>query len=89
MDTYTIERVRHKNGTVHERELRRKGHRVRVIILTLGAPMILEYVDSGGYLTTTDVETYTSPEYIGGALVVQTRNSVYTPRKEVPANREG
>ncbi|MGE7271392.1 hypothetical protein ACQKK5_08030 [Brevibacillus panacihumi] len=89
MGTYTIDRIRHKNGTVHERELRRKGHRVNVVKLTLGSPMILEYVDSGGYLMTTEVEAYTPPEYIRGALVVQTRNSVYTLRKEVPPHREG
>jgi hypothetical protein len=77
--TYTIERIRKKNGEVHERELRRKGQRVGVGMLTLGAPLILVYVDDENkVLTTSPVEAYSET---GDVLIVQTRNTVYCLRK--------
>ena len=76
---YTIESVRRRDGTVHEREARRKGHRVRVGHIGAGAPLRAEYVDEpGAILHTSPVSDWIRAD--SGKLVVWTGNSVYTFR---------
>jgi hypothetical protein len=83
---YVIARIRTKAGISHEREARRKGHRVSIAEINVGNPLILTYIDDCyKMLCTTPVEAFTD---IGGSIVVQTRNSVYVFRAEVADNPE-
>lgn len=80
---YTIERIRNKDGTTHEREIRRKGHRVFIAHVQLGKPLEIVYVDDGDkVLHTSPIEAYNEGWNEKGHLVVQTKNTVYTFRKE-------
>jgi hypothetical protein len=82
---YVIERIRKKSGGSHEREARRKGHRVQIGLLQIGAPMLLVYVDDDDkVLRTSPVEAYScEPDgSIGDYLSVQTQNTVYCFRRE-------
>lgn len=75
---YVIERIRHKDGKVHERELRRKGHRVLITHVAIGEPLVIVYVDDGDkVLRTSSVEAYNADWNSTERLVVQTKNSVY------------
>jgi len=77
---YTIESVRRRDGSVHEREARRKGHRVRIGHIGGDAPLRAEYVDEpGAVLHTSPVSDWVRTD--SGKLVVWTGNSVYTFRK--------
>lgn len=79
---YVIEKVREKNGAVHERELRRKGHRVTIESLCVEQPLFYRYVTEGSLVITSTVEAFNTDWESEGHLVVQTRNSVYCFRKE-------
>lgn len=79
-EIYIVESVRYPEGTPHEREARRKGHRVQIAHLKRGEVMAAVYVDDGGkLLRTTRVREI---EQNDDVLIVHTRNSVYTFRKE-------
>lgn len=79
---YVIESIRYRDGTPHEREGRRKGHRVQITHLKRGEVMAAAYVDDGGsILRTTRVQEIVRTDG-DEVLVVRTRNSVYTFRKE-------
>lgn len=81
---YVIERIRQKNGQPHEREARRKGHRVQLVELTLGSPLILTYPDDGNkVLQTSAVEAFNVNDdgSLRERVVIQTRNSVYVLQK--------
>jgi hypothetical protein len=80
---YEIERIRNKTtGEPHERESRRKGHRVKLEILKLGKPMFLRYIDEeDAILQTSRVEAYNAEYKTASFLTVQTRNTVYMFRK--------
>lgn len=80
---FVIERIRKKNGELHERHNRRKGHRVQIESIELGRPLIAKYIDEGTNLITSDVEAYSADWKSEGFLVLQTANSVYVFRKEV------
>lgn len=75
---YTIESIRNRDGSVHERELRRKGHRVKIEDF-IG--LIITYIDEAdAYLRTSPVES----DVIDGELrIVTTRNTVYTFKEAV------
>jgi len=76
---YTIESVKHRDGSAHERETRRKGHRVRIGHLGSSAPLIAEYIDEpDAVLRTSPVSDWIRGD---GKLIVWTRNSTYTFRK--------
>lgn len=82
MAIYQIERIRKKNGERHERELRRKGQRVRIERIALSEPLVAEYLDDAGKsLVTSAIEVYSGEGLAASRLVVQTRNSVYVFRK--------
>lgn len=77
---YIIERItRRQDGSTHERELRRKGHRVSIVTLMIGAPMIAVYVDDDNKVLTTSNVILISR--FGDVLKVSTSNSVYTLRE--------
>ena len=79
---YVIERIRQKNGQPHEREARRKGHRVQIVTLEIGSPMILSYPDDGNkILQTSAVEAFSVDGAGELSGIIQTRNSVYVLRK--------
>lgn len=81
-DRYVIESIRYPDGTPHERDARRKGHRVQIAHLKRGEVMAAVYVDDGGkLLRTTRVREIVRTDG-DEVLVVRTRNSVYTFRKE-------
>jgi hypothetical protein len=80
---YVIEKVRKFNGDFHERELRRKGHRVRINDVQLGIPLFAEYVDeNNAILQTSRVTAYNADWENANHLNVQTQNTVYIFRKE-------
>jgi hypothetical protein len=77
---YTIESiVDRRTGEPTERDARRKGHRIEVIWLSPGEPMLLKYVDEGSILTTSGVWEH---HHLPDSLVVKTRNSIYTFKSE-------
>ena len=76
---YTVESVKNRDGSVHEREARRQGHRVRIIRIGSSAPLLAEYIDEKDtILRTSPVSDWVDS---GERLIVWTRNSVYTFRK--------
>jgi hypothetical protein len=78
--TYVIESVCNQDGTPHERDGRRKGHRVEIIRCTIGAPLTYRYLDEeNARVRTSAVDNVLIGE---GLLVVWTRNTVYTFTKE-------
>jgi hypothetical protein len=79
---YVIDTITNrKTGSVHERQLRRKGHLVDIIWIKLGEPMIMQYVNEpGSHLSTSAVVNIDS--LVDGSLVVTTRNSTYTFKSE-------
>lgn len=78
--TYVIESVSNADGTPHERNARRKGHRVEITRCTIGSPLLYRYLDEEGARVRTSKVTNV---LIGeGLLVVWTRNSLYTFSKE-------
>ena len=80
---YVIDSIREKSGKPHEREGRRKGHRVEITDVSLGIPLVARYIDEDtAYLQTSKVEAYNAEWETSNHLTVQTRNSVYTFRKE-------
>jgi hypothetical protein len=80
---YEIEKIRNKTtGEPHEREIRRKGHRVKLEQMELEMPMLLRYVDEeDAILRTSIVEAYNADYKIVNHLIVQTKNTVYVFRK--------
>lgn len=76
---YVIESIRKLDGTPHEREARRKGHRVFINKLTTGNPLLLVYVDEVNQLLHTSTVTGISREE--STLTVTTRNTIYTFRR--------
>ncbi|MCD9024350.1 hypothetical protein [Cohnella silvisoli] len=83
---YVIESIRdRKTGEAHEREARRKNHRVNILRAEVGHRLIADYVDEpGSTLRTTvvtDADTYSLDWWLGDRLVVETENTVYTFRK--------
>lgn len=78
--TYVIKSIRHKDGTPHEREARRKGHCVNILSCRVGASMIYAYADEGSVVHTSMVIDALTGE---GELVVWTQNTEYTFVKEV------
>jgi hypothetical protein len=78
--TYVIKSIRHKDGTPHEREVRRKGQRVSIISCRVGSSMIYGYVDDGSVVHTSMIIDALVGE---GELVVWTQNTEYTFVKEV------
>lgn len=78
---YVIESVNNADGTPHERDARRKGHRVEIIRCTIGAPLTYRYIDEeNARVRTSNVNNVLVS---GDVLVVWTRNTVYTFTKEV------
>lgn len=81
---YTIVRIRDKSGNPHEREARRKGHRVDIAFLRVGLPMMLVYIDEeDARLLTSPVEEYSRDGEVNpeDRLIVKTRDSVYVFEK--------
>ncbi|WP_337102366.1 hypothetical protein [Paenibacillus sp. YIM B09110] len=79
--TYVIESVRNHDGSVHERELRRKGQRIIIVKLGLFSPLLAVYVDDGdAVLQTSNVIAYDGKGT--DCDTVKTRNTIYTFRKE-------
>lgn len=77
--TYEIESIRTKDGDIHERELRRKGHRVDIRGVMLDVPLFATYIDDGDrVLVTSPVEAFAETTT---SLVVHTRYSIYLFRK--------
>lgn len=75
---YIIKRIRNKDGSTHEREFRRKGHRVFIAHVELGKPLEAIYVDDGDKkLITSPLEGFNSDWVEQGHLIAQTENSVY------------
>lgn len=75
---YIIKRIRNKDGNTHEREFRRKGHRVFIAHVELGKPLEAVYVDDGNKrLTTSPLEAFNSDWVDQRYLIAQTENSVY------------
>ncbi|MGF9711666.1 hypothetical protein [Paenibacillus naphthalenovorans] len=76
---YVIESVRHRDGSVHEREERRKGQRVVFAVCDVGFSMIYVYPDDDNKI----VRTSAVEEIDVGSddVVVTTQNTVYTFRK--------
>lgn len=75
---YVIDSVRQKDGTIHERELRRKGHRVFIAHVAIGDPLEVIYVDdSDKVLRTSPLEAYNADWNSAEKLIAQTKNSVY------------
>ncbi|MEW9697985.1 hypothetical protein [Paenibacillus sp. SI8] len=79
---YVIDSIRHRDGTPHEREARRKGHRVEIVNCRVGQSMVYGYVDEGTAVHTSLVQDVITGE---GELVVWTDNSEYTFKAEVIA----
>jgi hypothetical protein len=82
---YVIDKIRDKKtGEPHERETRRKGHRVKLERLELGVPMFMRYIDEeDALLQTSGVEAYNAEYKTAKHLTVQTKNTVYMFRKVV------
>lgn len=77
---YVIESIRNTDGTAHEREARRKGQRVEIVALYVDLPLFLRYLDEeNASLRTSCVR---SIEESADGLVVTTKNTVYTFRKD-------
>lgn len=71
---YIIDKIRNlSDGSIHERETRRKGHEVRLLVLQAGACMLWEYIE-GGMVRTSIVQKF---KYDNGVLSVITENSSY------------
>ncbi len=78
--TYVLHSVRNRDGSINERELRRKGHRVEIINCREGEKMLFSYPDDDDKFvqTTRVIGTMDYPD----VLKVFTNNSIYTFRKE-------
>lgn len=75
---YTIYKIRDKHtNEIHEREVRRQGHKLKIIVLKVGYPMMYEYLE-GGFMRTSTVEEIDSSGY---ELEVTTMNTIYTFKK--------
>lgn len=80
---YIIDRIKRKDGSVDERELRRKGQRVVIENLNVGESLVLQFLDDRSRsLVTTSVEAYNDDWESTGHLIVQTTNSIYSLRNE-------
>lgn len=76
---YEIESIEYRDGGIHERTDRVKGHRFRIIRLAGSAPLLAEYVDEADViLRTSSVSDWVRSE---DRLIIWTRNSVYKFRK--------
>lgn len=78
-DIYVVESIERRDGNVHERFARRQGHRVRILRLAGGVPLLAEYIDEVDMVLRTSLvsDWVRSDE----RLIVWTRNSVYKFRK--------
>lgn len=75
---YTIYKIRNKTtGEIHERETRRQGHKLKIIALKVGYPMMYEYLE-GGFMRTSVVEEINSSDF---ELEIRTLNTIYTFKK--------
>ena len=80
---YVIDRIRTLNGAIHERESRRKGHRVSIKNVEVGLPLVMRYIDEKDtVLITSPVAAVASDWKSKKVLVIQTRDTVYTIMKE-------
>lgn len=72
---YSIYKIRDKcTNEVHEREFRRQGHKLKIMRLEVGQPMVFEYVE-GGYLTTSLIESFRFNW--DDSITITTMNSIY------------
>lgn len=76
---YTIDAVKNADGSTHEREARRKGHRVTIKHLKRSEHMLVVYIDEGGKVLRTSRVRHVGES--DGLIQVTTQNSVYTFRK--------
>lgn len=80
-DIYVIESIRNRaDGNPHEREARRKGHRVEILHCCVGDSLLFAYRDDGGKVLRTSAVS--SVSHGDDDLVVWTRNTVYHFTKE-------
>lgn len=72
---YSIYKIRDKNtNEIHEREVRRQGHKLKVLNLEVGKPMVFEYLE-GGHLYTSSVESF--KVNWDDSITITTRNTIY------------
>lgn len=78
---YEIHKIRDRySDKIHEREVRRKGHRVNIFHLEMNQFMYWTYIDGSGITRTSEVKSF-SNSADGATLTVTTKNSVYTFKK--------
>lgn len=79
---YKIYKIRDREtGEVHEREIRRQGHRLKILSLDIGMPLVWEYLDGSGVMRTSRVELFSIKTDVNDSLIVTTQNTIYTFKK--------